>query len=104
MPDEFAKLPGKTIYVSLGKSDHQNLMICRLVFNNLFLNSRNSFSGSMFSIYVDKLQRLVDILDKIPNAKFIVSKGPNGDKLRLPNNRFIGENYVDQVGLNHDSI
>ena len=51
----------------------------------------------MFSIYVDKLQRLVDILDKIPSVKFIVSKGPNGDKLKFPSNRFIGQNFVDQV-------
>ena len=47
---------------------------------------------------MDKLQRLVDILDKISNVKFIVSKGINGDKLKFPSNRFIGENFVDQVG------
>ena len=54
-------------------------------------------SGSLFSAYVDKLQRLVDILEKIPNVKFIVSKGPNGDRLKFPSDRFIGENYVDQA-------
>ena len=48
LPKEFASLPGKTIYLSL---------------------------GSLFSAYVDKLQKMVDILDRIPNTKYIVSKG-----------------------------
>lgn len=51
LPKEFVKLPGKIVYVSL---------------------------GSLFSAYVDKLQRLVDILDKLP-YKYIVSKGKNAN-------------------------
>ena len=30
---------------------------------------------------------------------FQVSKGPNGDKLIFPSNRFIGENYINQLGV-----
>jgi len=71
LPKEFKELPGKIIYVSL---------------------------GSLFSAYVDKLQRLVDILDRLPH-KFIFSKGPNGDKLKFPSNKFIGQNYIDQLAV-----
>lgn len=49
LPDEFAKLPGKIVYVSL---------------------------GSLFSAYTHILQRLCDILEKLP-YKYIVSKGKN---------------------------
>uniref|UniRef100_A0AAN0LH68 UDP-glycosyltransferase n=1 Tax=Polyphagotarsonemus latus TaxID=1204166 RepID=A0AAN0LH68_9ACAR len=69
--DEFAKLPGKIIYVSL---------------------------GSLFSCYDTKLQKLVDRLAKLP-YKYIISKGPNGDKIKFPDNRFIGENYVNQFSV-----
>ena len=51
LPDEFAKLPGKIIYVSL---------------------------GSLFSTYVGKIQKIVNALDKLPH-KFIVSKGKNAN-------------------------
>lgn len=72
LPKEFADLPEKTIvYVSL---------------------------GSMFSLYVHVIQRLVDMLDKLP-YKYIVSKGMNGDKLKFPSAKFIGENYVDQLAV-----
>ena len=47
LPEAFAKLPGKIVYVSL---------------------------GSLFSIYTHLLQRLIDVLEKLP-YKYIVSKG-----------------------------
>ena len=73
LPESFSKIPGKVVYVSL---------------------------GSLFSIYVDKLQRLVDTLNTIPNIKFIVSKGALGDQLKLPDNgRFWGENWVNQLAV-----
>uniref|UniRef100_A0AAN0LM61 UDP-glycosyltransferase n=1 Tax=Polyphagotarsonemus latus TaxID=1204166 RepID=A0AAN0LM61_9ACAR len=71
LPEDFLNLPGKIIYVSL---------------------------GSLYSCYHDKLQKLIDVLATLP-YKFIVSKGPNGEKLIFPNNRFIGENYVDQLAV-----
>uniref|UniRef100_A0AAN0LHV3 UDP-glycosyltransferase n=1 Tax=Polyphagotarsonemus latus TaxID=1204166 RepID=A0AAN0LHV3_9ACAR len=71
LPKEFAKLPGKIIYVSL---------------------------GSMFSCYHTKLQKLLDTLAILP-YKYIVSKGPNGDKITFPDNRFIGENFVNQLAI-----
>lgn len=63
LPEKFAALPGKIIFVSL---------------------------GSLFSAYTHRLQELVDVLEKFPNYKYIVSKGPNGDKLVMPSERFIG--------------
>ena len=89
LPSEFAKLPGKIIFVSL---------------------------GSLFSAYTYLLQRLCDILEKLP-YKYIVSKGknclnffkkiysnfssegPNGDGLKFPSNKFIGENFVNQLAV-----
>ena len=46
----------------------------------------------MFSAYTHRLQKFVDILEKLPNYKYIVSKGPNGDQLVMPSERFIGLN------------
>ena len=71
LPEEFAKKPGKIIYVSL---------------------------GSMFSMYTALVQRLVDLLAKLP-YKYIVSKGPMGEQIKFPNDNFIGENYVDQLAV-----
>lgn len=71
LPEEFKKLPGKIIYLSL---------------------------GSLFSAYVEEIQKMVDILDKLDH-KYIVSKGPNGHKLSFPSNKFIGENYVNQLAV-----
>lgn len=71
LPKEFKKLPGKIIYISL---------------------------GSVFSTIVEETQRLVDILNRLEH-KFIVAKGPLGDKLTFPSNKFIGENYIDQLSV-----
>uniref|UniRef100_A0AAN0LJ20 UDP-glycosyltransferase n=1 Tax=Polyphagotarsonemus latus TaxID=1204166 RepID=A0AAN0LJ20_9ACAR len=71
LPDEFANLPGKIIYVSL---------------------------GSLFSYFETQIQKLIDALSELP-YKFIVSKGSNGDKIKFPNNRFIGENYINQLAV-----
>ena len=71
LPEEFAKLPGKLVYVSL---------------------------GSLFSLYTHLLQGLIDVLEKLP-YKYIVSKGAMGHNLKFPSNRFIGENYVDQLAV-----
>lgn len=71
LPEDFKNLPGKLIYVSF---------------------------GSLFSNYVDKIQQLVDILEQLPH-KYVVSKGFYGDQLRFPSNKFIGENYVDQLAV-----
>ena len=73
LPESFGETPGKVVYVSL---------------------------GSLFSAYVDKLQRLVDNLNEIPNLKFVVSKGALGDQLNLPDNgRFYGENWLPQLSV-----
>ena len=73
LPESFSRLPGKTVYVSL---------------------------GSLFSAYVEKLQRLVDTLNEIPNLKFVVSKGVFGEKLKLPDNgRFCGDNWLPQLAV-----
>lgn len=50
----------------------------------------------MFSAYAYLLQRLLDMLEKLP-YKYLVSKGRNGDQVRLPSERFIGSNFVDQL-------
>lgn len=73
LPAEFRELPEKkVVYVSL---------------------------GSLFSQYTDLLQRLVDALEKVPDCKFIISKGPNGDRLRFPSKRFIGANFLNQLAV-----
>uniref|UniRef100_A0AAN0LIZ6 UDP-glycosyltransferase n=1 Tax=Polyphagotarsonemus latus TaxID=1204166 RepID=A0AAN0LIZ6_9ACAR len=71
LPETFNEIPGKIIYVSL---------------------------GSIFSCYYEKLQKLLDSLANLP-YKYIVSKGPKGDKIKFPNKRFIGENFVDQLAV-----
>uniref|UniRef100_A0AAN0LHH8 UDP-glycosyltransferase n=1 Tax=Polyphagotarsonemus latus TaxID=1204166 RepID=A0AAN0LHH8_9ACAR len=71
LPKKFSELPGKIIYVSL---------------------------GSIFSCYFTKLQKLLDTLATLP-YKYIVSKGPYGDKITFPDNRFIGENFVNQLAI-----
>uniref|UniRef100_A0AAN0N800 UDP-glycosyltransferase n=1 Tax=Polyphagotarsonemus latus TaxID=1204166 RepID=A0AAN0N800_9ACAR len=71
LPETFANLPGKIIYVSL---------------------------GSLFSLYYTKIQKLIDVLAELP-YKYIVSKGHNGCKIRFPNNRFIGENFINQLAV-----
>jgi len=71
LPEQFSKLPGEIIYISL---------------------------GSMFSMYVDLVQRLIDVLADLP-YKFIVSKGPRGDEITFPNDKFIGSNFVDQIAV-----
>ena len=54
----------------------------------------------MFSQYTSLLQRLVDILETMPEYRYIVSKGPRGDQIKLPDNaRFYGENYINQLGV-----
>lgn len=71
LPEEFAKIPLPIVYVSL---------------------------GSLFSSYTYLMQRLLDILEKFP-AKYIVSKGRKGDQLKFPSDRFIGENFLDQLAV-----
>lgn len=54
----------------------------------------------MFSQYTSLVQRLVDILATMPQYRYIVSKGPRGDQIKLPDNgRFYGENFVNQLGV-----
>ena len=71
LPDEFAKLPGKLVFVSL---------------------------GTLFSSYTYLLQRMIDLLEKMP-YKYIVSKGQYGHKLNFPSEKFIGENFVNQFAV-----
>lgn len=47
LPESFAALPGKIVYLSL---------------------------GSLFSSYTQNLQKIVDILEKLPDYKYIVSE------------------------------
>ena len=72
LPEEFAKLPGKIVYFSW---------------------------GTVFGYFEQYVQRALDALDKVPDCKFIVSKGQNGDKIKFPSSKFIGENYVDQLAI-----
>ena len=72
MPEEFAKLPGKIVYFSL---------------------------GTMFGFYDQFVQRAINALDELTECKFIISKGENGDKIKFPSQRFIGENHVDQLAI-----
>lgn len=65
--NEWANLPGKIIYFSL---------------------------GSMASAYLELTTRLVDLIAEIPH-RFIVSKGPLGDEFELPPN-CVGGNFIDQ--------
>uniref|UniRef100_A0AAN0N5W9 UDP-glycosyltransferase n=1 Tax=Polyphagotarsonemus latus TaxID=1204166 RepID=A0AAN0N5W9_9ACAR len=71
LPEEFSKLPGKIIYVSL---------------------------GSIFSCFHEEFQKLIDALATLP-YKYIVSKGPAGEKINFPDNRFIGENFLNQLAV-----
>uniref|UniRef100_A0AAN0LP44 UDP-glycosyltransferase n=1 Tax=Polyphagotarsonemus latus TaxID=1204166 RepID=A0AAN0LP44_9ACAR len=71
LSEEFAELPRKIIYVSL---------------------------GSLFNYYYVLLQKLIDSLANLP-YKYIISKGQFGDKIKFPNNHFIGENFVDQLAV-----
>lgn len=71
LPEEFARIPLPVVYVSL---------------------------GSLFSSYTYLMQRLLNMLEKFP-AKFIVSKGSRGDQLKFPSDRFIGENFLDQLAV-----
>ncbi|XP_053213341.1 demethyllactenocin mycarosyltransferase-like [Panonychus citri] len=70
IPDEFLSRPGKLIYVSL---------------------------GSWFSGMTDVMVNLISILSKSPH-KFIVSKGPNADKIVLHKNMW-GERFVNQLSI-----
>lgn len=70
-PEEFERIALPTVYVSL---------------------------GSLFSSYTWLMQRLLDILDRFP-AKYVVSKGKKGDQLKFPSERFIGENFLDQLAV-----
>ena len=38
------------------------------------------------------------MLDRLP-YKYIVSLGPNGDAIKLPSSKFIGEKHVDQLAV-----
>ncbi|NP_001310077.1 uncharacterized UDP-glucosyltransferase YjiC-like [Tetranychus urticae] len=70
IPESLADLPGKLIFFSL---------------------------GSLGSVDVDLMRKLIDILAKSPH-RFIVSKGPRGDELTLAPNMW-GQNYVDQIPI-----
>jgi len=71
LPENWLKKPGKVVYVSL---------------------------GSNFGAFTDYLERLIDILKTLP-YKYIFSKGPNGEKIKFPNDNFIGENFIDQLAV-----
>lgn len=63
--------------------------------------------GSAFSNYTYLLQKLVDALDKLTSYKFIFSNGFYGDKLIYKSDRFIGENFVNQLAVlqvNHEVL
>lgn len=92
LPADFKQLPYKTIYVSLG-----GLKVCFYQMCNLKLISPcYQLSGTLFSMYTSRYQRLLDMLDRLP-YKYIVSLGPNGDKIRLPSSKFIGANHLNQL-------
>ena len=69
LPEAFERIPLPLIYVSL---------------------------GTMFSGFTNLLQRLLDMLERLP-YKYIVSKGRKGDEIKLPSDRFIGSNHVNQL-------
>lgn len=70
IPQEFLDRPGKLIYVSL---------------------------GSWFSGMTEVMTNLLAILAKSPH-KFIVSKGPNHDKIQLADNMW-GERFLNQLAI-----
>jgi MGT family glycosyltransferase len=70
LPDHFNQLPGRLIYFSM---------------------------GSLFSAYLPLMQRLLNMIAQIPH-RFIVSKGPLGDNLTMPDNCW-GENFLDQKAV-----
>ena len=70
VPEGLAEKPGKLIYVSM---------------------------GSMGSIDVDLMKRIVSVLAKSKN-KFIVSKGLRGDEYELPENCW-GGNFLPQLAI-----
>lgn len=67
LPESFRQLPGRTLYLSM---------------------------GTLACADVPLIQRLLDILEQSKH-KVIVSKGPNGDLLRMPANAW-GENFLPQ--------
>ena len=71
LPIDFAALSGEIVYVSL---------------------------GTCFSVYTDRFQKLINTLDRLP-FKYIVSKGAEGDKIRFPSTKFIGNNHVNQLAV-----
>jgi UDP:flavonoid glycosyltransferase YjiC (YdhE family) len=71
LPAEFLAIPGKhTVYVSM---------------------------GTLASINANLMQRIVDALGDTPN-RYFVSKGANGDQLKLPANCY-GANFVPQTEI-----
>lgn len=71
LPEQFKDQPGDLIYVSV---------------------------GSLFSVFTERFQRLLDVLDRLP-YRYIVSLGPKGDRIRLPSSKFIGYNWVNQLAV-----
>ena len=49
----------------------------------------------MASGYRKIMHRLLDLIGKVPDHRFIVSKGPSGDEIVLPSN-CIGKSFLDQ--------
>lgn len=71
LPNHFKEEPGDLIYVSV---------------------------GSLYSVFTDRFQRLLDMLDRLP-YRYIVSLGPKGERIRLPSSKFIGYKFVNQLGV-----
>ena len=70
VPEKLKNLPGKLIYFSM---------------------------GSVSSINIQLMKRLIDVLSSSPH-RFIVSKGAFGDEFQLPDN-FWGDNFVPQTAI-----
>ncbi|NP_001310107.1 uncharacterized UDP-glucosyltransferase YdhE-like [Tetranychus urticae] len=70
IPESLANKPGKLIYLSM---------------------------GSLGSVHIPLMKRLINTFSKSKH-RFIVSKGPRGDALTLPDNMW-GENYVNQLAI-----